>query len=119
MGYMSQRARLDEDDLDRVFVALASRTRRQILDIVAAHPGSAVGQVAEHFEMSRIAVQKHLATLEDADLLTSERHGRERRLWFNAVPLQLVHERWSERYRGFWANRLTQLKYASENEGNR
>ncbi len=113
---MSRSARLDEDDLDRVFVALASRTRRQILDIVAAHPGSAVGQVAGHFDISRIAVQKHLATLEEAELLLSQRQGRERRLWFNAVPLQLVHERWSERYRGFWANRLTQLKYASEKE---
>ncbi len=114
---MSARARLDEDHLDRVFVALGNRTRRQILDIVAAHPGSAVGQVAEHFEMSRIAVQKHLATLEDADLLMSEKQGRERRLWFNAVPLQLVHERWSKKYQSFWANRLTQLKYAAENQG--
>ena len=114
MNARLSRARLDEDDLDRVFLALASRTRRQILDIVAAHPGSAVGQVAEHFDMSRIAVLKHLAVLEEADLLLSERHGRERRLWFNAVPLQLVHERWSERYRSFWANRLTQLKYAAE-----
>ena len=110
------RTRLNEDDLDRVFVALANRTRRRILDIVAAHPGSAVGEVAERFDMSRIAVQKHLATLEEADLLVSERQGRERRLWFNAVPLQLVHERWSERYRGFWAHRLTQLKYAAETD---
>ena len=117
MGYMSRTERLDEDDLDRVFVALGNRTRRQILDIVAAHPGSAVGQVAEHFEMSRIAVQKHLATLEDADLLVSKKQGRERRLWFNAVPLQLVHERWGERYQSFWANRLTQLKYAAETKG--
>ena len=113
------RTRLNEDDLDRVFVALGNRTRRRILDIVAAHPGLAVGEVAERFEMSRIAVQKHLATLEEAGLLVSERQGRERRLWFNAVPLQLIHERWSERYRSFWANRLTQLKYASENEGGR
>lgn len=116
---MSRHATLDEDDLDRVFLALSSRTRRQILDIVASQPGSAVGQVAQHFDISRIAVQKHLATLEDADLLISERHGRERKLWFNAVPLQLVHERWSDRYRVFWASRLTQLKYASETEGER
>lgn len=113
---MSRRARLDEDALDRVFVALANRTRRQILDIVAANPGSAVGEVAERFDMSRIAVQKHLATLEEADLVISERQGRERRLWLNAVPLQLVHERWSEQYRSFWANRLTQLKYAAETQ---
>ena len=111
---MSRARLLDEEDLDRVFLALASRTRREILDIVAAHPGAAVGEVAAHFEMSRIAVQKHLAVLELAELLTSERQGRERRLWLNAVPLQLVHERWSEQYRSFWANRLTKLKYAAE-----
>lgn len=111
---MSRAKMLAEEDLDRVFLALASRTRREILDIVASHPGVAVGQVAGHFEMSRIAVQKHLATLEQAELLTSERQGRERKLWFNPVPLQLVHERWSEQYRSFWANRLTRLKYAAE-----
>jgi len=107
---------LDEDDLDRVFAALGNRTRREILDIVAAHPGSAVGEVADHFDISRIAVQKHLATLEDARLLLSQRDGRERHLWFNAVPLQLIHERWGERYRDFWSSRLTRLKYAAEGE---
>ena len=115
----ASRVRLDADDLDLVFVALANRTRRRILDIVAAHPGSAVGEVAERFEISRIAVLKHLATLEEANLLTSARRGRERLLWFNAVPLQLVHERWSERYRDFWSNRLTQLKYNAETEEER
>lgn len=109
---------LDEDALDRVLGALAHRTRRQILDILAARPGTPVGEVAAHFDVSRIAVQKHLAALEDAQLVVGERHGRERRLWFNAVPLQLVHERWSERYRDFWTQRLTALKYASEREGN-
>ena len=111
---MTRQLKLDEDDLDRVFVALANRTRRQILDIVAASPGSAVGEVAEHFDMSRIAVQKHLATLEEAQLLLSQREGRERHLWFNAVPLQLIHERWGERYRDFWSSRLTRLKYETE-----
>ena len=113
---MVRRQDLDEDHLDRVFNALGNRTRRQILDIVASHPGAAVGEVAEHFEMSRIAVQKHLATLEDAQLLLSRRDGRERHLWFNAVPLQLIHERWGERYRDFWSSRLTRLKYDVEGQ---
>jgi hypothetical protein len=52
--------------------------------------------------------------LEDAGLLISEKVGRERPLHFNAVPLQLIHERWSDRYRSFWASRLTRLKYAVE-----
>ena len=114
-----QRAGLDEDFLDRVFFALANRTRRRILDVLAHEPGCTVGDVAGRFDMSRIAVQKHLSALEDADLVISARNGRERQLWLNAAPLQLVHERWSEQYRDFWAKRLTRLKYAAEREGNR
>lgn len=107
---------MTEAELDRVFLALASSTRRQILDIVAAAPGATVSAVAEHFDMSRIGVLKHINILEEAGLLLSEKLGRERPLQFNAVPLQLIHERWTDQYRGFWANRLTRLKYAIERE---
>ena len=108
---------LDEDALDQLFLALANRTRREILDIVSHSPGCTIGEVSERFDISRIGVQKHIGVLEDAGLLTSERQGRERRLWFNAVPLQWVHERWSEQYRAFWAGRLTRLKYELEGKG--
>jgi len=108
---------MTETDLDRVFLALASATRRQILDIVAASPGCTINHVAHHFEMSRVGVLKHVNVLEQAGLVISERHGRERPLHFNPVPLQFIHERWSERYRDFWANRLTSLMYAVEREG--
>ena len=107
---------MTETDLDAVFLALASPVRRQILDIVAAAPGCTVAQVAEQFDMSRIGVLKHINVLEDAGLLLSDKLGRERLLQFNAVPLQLIHERWSDQYRSFWSNRLTRLKYAVEGE---
>lgn len=103
-----------EDELDDVFHALASAQRRRILDIVTATPGCGVNQVAEQFEMSRIGVLKHINLLEDAGLLVSERVGRDRPLYVNLAPLQLIHERWSDRYSGFWASRLTRLKYAVE-----
>ena len=103
-----------EDELDQVFQALANSTRRQILDVVAASPGCGVAQVAEHFEMSRIGVLKHVNTLEQAGLLVSEKVGRDRPLYVNLVPLQVIHERWGDQYRSFWAGRLTQLKYAIE-----
>ncbi len=103
-----------ETDLDLIFQALANTTRRQIMDVVAAAPGSSVNQVAEHFEMSRVGVLKHINLLEQAGLLISERVGRERPLQVNLVPLQLIQERWSDRYRNFWASRLTRLKYAVE-----
>ncbi|HEX4882825.1 MAG TPA: helix-turn-helix transcriptional regulator [Casimicrobiaceae bacterium] len=104
----------DEAQLDRVFLALASTTRRRILDIVAARPGCTVAEVAEHFDMSRIGVLKHVNVLEEAGMLASSRSGRERALHFDPVPIRLIHERWSDQYRDFWAGRLTRLKYAVE-----
>jgi DNA-binding transcriptional ArsR family regulator len=103
-----------ETELDAVFIALASQPRRQILDILAARPGSTVNQVAEQFTMSRIGVLKHINVLEDAGLVISEKVGRERPLYFNPVPLQLIHERWSSEYGRFWAAQLTRLKRAVE-----
>ena len=105
---------MTETELDGLFLALASTVRRQILDIVSAAPGCTVNHVAEHFDISRIGVLKHINVLEDAGLLLSDKLGRERLLQFNAVPLQLIHERWSDQYRSFWSGRLTRLKYAVE-----
>ena len=105
---------MDEDALDRVFQALANATRRQILDLVADAPGCSVHRVAERFDMSRIGVLKHVNLLQDAGLLVSERVGRERPLYVDLAPLQLIHERWGDQYRSFWAARLTRLKYAVE-----
>lgn len=82
---MSPRTQLDEAGLDRVFAALRSRTRREILDVVAQTPGSTVGFVADHFDISRIAILKHLTTLEDAGLLISVRRGRERLLQMRTI----------------------------------
>lgn len=109
---------MKEADLDRVFQALANTTRRQILDIVSASSGSTINQVSEQFDMSRIGVLKHVNVLEDAGLLTSEREGRERLLHVNLAPLQVIHERWGDQYRFFWAGRLTRLKYAVEGSQN-
>ena len=67
--------------------------------------------------MSRIGVLKHVNLLEEAGLLCSERVGRERPLYVNLVPLQLIHERWGDQYQSFWANLLTRLKYVDEGSG--
>jgi DNA-binding transcriptional ArsR family regulator len=107
---------MTETELDAVFLALASPLRRQIVDVVAASPGCTVGELAERFPISRVGVLKHVNVLEAAGLLLSDKLGRERLLQFNPVPLQLIHERWSDQYRSFWSNRLTRLKYAVEGE---
>src|SRR5262245_35193042 len=107
---------MNEPALDAVFAALASTPRRRLLDLLKQQPGSTVGALGAHFdgEMGRFGVMKHLGVLEAAGLVISEREGRERRLWFNPVPMQLIHERWSSEFSVYWASKLTQLQYRAE-----
>lgn len=104
------------ESMDKVFQALASRTRREMLDIVRDRPGCSVAHVCRHFDVSRIAVMKHLNVLEDAGLLISEKQGRTRELYFNAAPIQVIHERWTTEYSAMWAERLTGFKRAVEDK---
>ena len=101
-------------DMDAVFHALAHETRRTILDLVRDKPGQSVGELARSFDVSRIAIMNHLTVLEDAGLLISEKDGRSRRLYLNAAPIQMIHDRWINDYTGHWAGKLTGLKYAAE-----
>ena len=80
---------------DRVFAALDSQPRRRMLDIIKRVPGSTVQRVAASFDITRIAVMRHLRVLEEAELVLSFRQGRERHLYYNPVPLQLVYDRWT------------------------
>jgi DNA-binding transcriptional ArsR family regulator len=105
---------ITEQEYDRVFHALAHTTRRRILDLVGATPGETVGALAKSFDVSRIAVMNHLAVLESAALIISEKDGRSRRLYLNPVPLQMIYERWTDQYAAHWAQRLTSIKYAAE-----
>jgi len=105
---------LDHQDMDAVFHALASQSRRRMLDIVKERPGIAVGALAKEFDVSRIAVMKHLRVLEHSGLVLSEKSGRTRRLYFNAVPVQMIYDRWTTDYSAYWSGNLTKLKYAAE-----
>jgi len=105
---------LTADEMDAVFHALAHEHRRRILDLVKASPGLSVGQLASAFDVTRIAVMNHLAVLERAGLVVSERDGRARRLYLNAVPIQMIHDRWTTDYSAHWARRLTDIKAIAE-----
>lgn len=102
--------------MDRLFQALASASRREILDIVRARSGCSVMHVCKHFDVSRIAVMKHINVLEKASLVISEKEGRTRRLYFNAAPIQAIHERWTTEYSALWAGRLTEFKRRVESK---
>ena len=105
---------ITQDELDAVFHALAHAHRRRILDLVKQHPGWGVGQLAQEFDVSRIAVMNHLYVLETAGLILSRQDGRTRRLYLNAVPIQLIHDRWTSEYSAHWARRIADIKYAAE-----
>jgi len=108
--------RHDADALDATFFALSSELRRRMLDLLKREGGCNVNFVCEHFaaDIGRFAVMKHLAALERGGLVVSAREGRERRLWFDATPIQLIHERWTTEFSAYWAARLTRLKYSAE-----
>jgi predicted transcriptional regulator len=97
-----------------VFDALGSAPRRRILDIVKAEPGCTIGEVAAQFDVSRIAVMHQIRVLEEAQLLVSQKEGRKRRLYFNAVPIQMIHDRWTTELSAFWASRMADVKYRVE-----
>ena len=63
--------------VDRIFHALADGTRRDILAL-SVEGRYSVSALAKHYPMSFAAVQKHVAVLEGAGLITKERRGRER-----------------------------------------
>ena len=106
---------MNSDEMDAVFAALASEPRRRILDILKQHPGSNVNRVCEYFSMGRVAVMKHLGVLAEANLVISQKVGRERLLYFNPVPIQMIYERWTSEFSVYWAGKLTRLKYRLEN----
>ena len=105
---------LDERQMDAVLQALGNESRRRMLDIIKGTPGVAVGELAREFDVSRIAVMKHLAVLEEANLIVSEKDGRTRKLYINAVPIQMIHERWTTEYSAYWAGQLTRIKHLAE-----
>ncbi|MFZ2510534.1 MAG: metalloregulator ArsR/SmtB family transcription factor [Gordonia sp. (in: high G+C Gram-positive bacteria)] len=79
----------DEDRADAVFHALADRTRRDILRRVLAGEHS-VTALAENYNMSFAAVQKHVAVLEKAGLLTKRRSGRQQLASGDVVAVRSV-----------------------------
>jgi DNA-binding transcriptional ArsR family regulator len=88
------------DPQDAVFRALADPTRREVLDLLFERDGQSVGEVCEAFadRMSRFGVMKHLAVLEEADLVVAVREGRSKRLHLNPVPIEQVANRWISKY---------------------
>ena len=94
-----------EADGGRIWQALSDPTRRRILDLLRERP-RITGEIAGQFEISRIAVMRHLEVLSAAGLVTSRKRGRERWHYVNAIPLQRMYERWVDVRSQTWASSL-------------
>lgn len=100
--------------LDRIFHALADRTRRSLLEHLARQPGT-ISELAAPFEMSLPAVSKHIKVLEQAGLVVRSVDGRLHRCSLRAAPLQHVAA-WLDPYRVFWSDTLAALAQFVEDE---
>lgn len=102
--------------MDAVFKALADETRRAILDRLYNHGGLTLTEIHEPFAhaMSRQGVMKHLAILEEANLLSIVWSGREKRHYLNPVPIHAIQDRWIRKFEKQRVDALSALKSALE-----
>lgn len=89
-------SRVKKDDL--VFKALADSRRREILDLLKDDPLT-TGDICAHFrKLDRCTVMQHLGVLEKAGLIFSQKKGRFRWNYLNAVPIRNIYDRWIDKY---------------------
>jgi DNA-binding transcriptional ArsR family regulator len=92
---------------DQVFAALADATRRDIV-LRALEGREGVAELAGHYPMSFAAVQKHVAVLERAGLVTKERAGRRKVVRTNIEGLRLARGLLDE-YEALWRGRIDRM----------
>ena len=96
-----------EDRIDRAFGALADPTRRTVLARLA-QGSAAISELANPFAMSLTGMKKHVAVLEEAGLVSTEKVGRQRVCTIDPSGAAEV-ARWFEQYRSALEERLDRL----------
>jgi len=102
------------EELDAVFKALADRTRRYLLDLLRDRNGQTLGELCDRLEMTRQSATQHLGILQDANLVTTVRRGREKLHYLNPVPLHRIQERWIDRFERPRLRALSAIKQRAE-----
>ena len=102
--------------MDKVFKTLADGSRRELLDRLRAENGQTLGQLCSHFDMTRQAVTKHLAMLEEANLVVTIWRGREKLHYLNPVPIHEIAQRWIGKFEHGRLRVLAELKRQLEGE---
>src|SRR4051812_49980018 len=99
-----------------VFGPRADPPRRSLLDELFEQDGQTLSALEQRLPMTRFGVMKHLRLLEEANLVTTRRRGREKLHFLNPVPIRLIHDRWVSKYAEPWAAALSELKQDLEEE---
>jgi DNA-binding transcriptional ArsR family regulator len=92
----------------RVFAALASPVRREVLRLLREQGPQPVAELAAHFAMARPSFSEHLKVLREAGLASETKMGRQRLYQLEAVPLYGVQE-WLDPFEQFWRTKLAGL----------
>ena len=103
-------------DDDAVFRALADASRRRLLDRLHRRNGQTLGELCQGLAMTRQAVAKHLAVLEEANLVSWKRQGREKLHFINPVPINAIAERWISKFQRSHLRALAALKKTLEED---
>jgi DNA-binding transcriptional ArsR family regulator len=103
-------------DTDKVFKALADASRRELLDRLRTENGQTLGQLCANLDMTRQAVTKHLAVLEEANLVVVLWRGREKLHYLNPVPIHEIAKRWIAKFERARLDALADLKDKLEGE---
>jgi DNA-binding transcriptional ArsR family regulator len=101
---------------DAVFRALADASRRQLLDRLHRTNGQTLSELCQGLDMTRQAVAKHLSILQDANLVSAKRQGREKLHFINPVPINEIAERWIGKFERPRLGALSDLKKTLEGE---
>ncbi|GAB3798814.1 ArsR/SmtB family transcription factor [Micromonospora zhanjiangensis] len=94
---------------DRVFAALASPVRREVLRLLRDAGPQPVARLAGSFDMARPSFSEHLRVLRECGLVSERRVGRQRLYQLEAVPLTEVRD-WLDPFERFWRGKLTDLR---------
>jgi DNA-binding transcriptional ArsR family regulator len=83
---------------DAVFAALADEHRRVLLEKLRRNNGQTLSRLCDGLPITRQAVTKHLAALEGAGLIATQRRGREKLHYLNPVPIHAIAMRWLRQF---------------------
>ena len=103
-------------EIDKVFKALADPSRREMLDRLYVKNGQTLSELCEGMSMARQSLTQHLGVLEDANLISVQRQGREKLHYLNPIPINEIYMRWIGKFEQGRLQALHTLKQALQEQ---